>query len=565
MTALVARQPLQPLPMSATQRPSRRLSARVQDKDDAVTAASAQINGNARMVGSTSRTSRTQGARGGNEKKRKIDYDEEDDGFMFRRVKSKPEPKVTTEKRNEHASEEVEPQRKLTEEEPIQKSEEQPIHHQQPTKRANRLSFSTPGPKEQTAVRRSKRLSGDKARHGGSPSMSAHPKARRKSKETRAERPREEPPKELPAQREPQHSRQSPKRAQATASAETQPSAQNKEMGTGPSDIPSQIPSEHEDTIRSAPHEDHSATKISLPFADTPVIKRNKAMREGKSGKGERRSSLGLRGRRASSLIESGNSNALPHKEVEIPDFYKHIESEGLPEPRRMRQLLTWCATRALDEKPMGTDFEDSSARSAARVIQEELLKDLSNESKLSDWFTREDEPVQRKPLPQRPNPKNIQNMEKIAELEEQIKRLRSEKEALENLLRRPPISNSDQIQESIKSNDNNLDQRLLSETDITALDSLPATSTSSDQVSKCLNRLYDSLGPTIDQFADGIHTIGQYRQAADNVASRALAICAERLSRQENEGRKKALPDAQGTPPKDLGGVLRSLSRAER
>lgn len=105
----------------------------------------------------------------------------------------------------------------------------------------------------------------------------------------------------------------------------------------------------------------------------------------------------------------------------------------------------------------------------------------------------------------------------------------------------------------------------MLSETDITALDSLPATSTSSDQVSKCLNRLYDSLGPTIDQFADGIHTIGQYRQAADNVASRALAICAERLSRQENEGRKKALPDAQGTPPKDLGGVLRSLSRAER
>ncbi len=58
---------------------------------------------------------------------------------------------------------------------------------------------------------------------------------------------------------------------------------------------------------------------------------------------------------------------ALPHKEVEIPDFYKHIESEGLPEPRRMKQLLTWCATRALDEKPIGTDFEDSSARSAGK------------------------------------------------------------------------------------------------------------------------------------------------------------------------------------------------------
>jgi len=56
-------------------------------------------------------------------------------------------------------------------------------------------------------------------------------------------------------------------------------------------------------------NDDHIPTRIALPFADTPVIRRNKAMREGKSGKGERRSSLGLRGRRASSLIESGNSN----------------------------------------------------------------------------------------------------------------------------------------------------------------------------------------------------------------------------------------------------------------
>lgn len=50
------------------------------------------------------------------------------------------------------------------------------------------------------------------------------------------------------------------------------------------------------------------ATTIALPFADTPVISRNKEMRQGK-GKGQRRSSLGMRGRRASSLIDSGESN----------------------------------------------------------------------------------------------------------------------------------------------------------------------------------------------------------------------------------------------------------------
>jgi len=145
------------------------------------------------------------------------------------------------------------------------------------------------------------------------------------------------------------------------------------------------------------------------------------------------------------------------------------------------------------------------------------------------------------------------------------IYRLRAEKEALGNLLGTPAVPSSRQVQSSLLSNDQNLDQTLLSETDIAALDSLPRSATSSDRISQSINGLYDSLGPTIDKFADGIHTIGQYCQAADNVASRALAICAERLSQREKEGRKRALPEAQGTPPKDLGGVLRSLSRADR
>ena len=49
-------------------------------------------------------------------------------------------------------------------------------------------------------------------------------------------------------------------------------------------------------------------TKIALPFADTPIIRRNKEMRKG-AGDGSRRSSLGMRGRRASSLIDGGKSN----------------------------------------------------------------------------------------------------------------------------------------------------------------------------------------------------------------------------------------------------------------
>lgn len=105
----------------------------------------------------------------------------------------------------------------------------------------------------------------------------------------------------------------------------------------------------------------HSST-IALPFSDTPIINRNKELR--KKGNGSRRSSLGMRGRRASSLIENGHS-AIPHREVETSEFYKHIE-EGLPEPRRMRQLLTWTAERALPEKPAHGD-SDSAAKLAGK------------------------------------------------------------------------------------------------------------------------------------------------------------------------------------------------------
>lgn len=58
-----------------------------------------------------------------------------------------------------------------------------------------------------------------------------------------------------------------------------------------------------------SPEQPPAGTKVALPAADTPVIQRNKELRGAKSAKGRRRSSLGMRGRRASSLIDSGASN----------------------------------------------------------------------------------------------------------------------------------------------------------------------------------------------------------------------------------------------------------------
>lgn len=73
---------------------------------------------------------------------------------------------------------------------------------------------------------------------------------------------------------------------------------------------PSKSKTEEKNGFVSPEPQPSGTAKITLPMADTPVMQRNKDMRTAaKSEKGNRRSSLGMRGRRASSLIDSGASN----------------------------------------------------------------------------------------------------------------------------------------------------------------------------------------------------------------------------------------------------------------
>ncbi|KAE8167330.1 Mis12-Mtw1 protein family-domain-containing protein [Aspergillus tamarii] len=349
-------------------------------------------------------------------------------------------------------------------------------------------------------------------------------------------------------------------------------------------------------------------SKITLPMADTPVIQRNKELRgAAKSGKGNRRSSLGMRGRRASSLIDSGASNALPHDQVDTAEFYKHIASD-LPEPRRMRQLLIWCATRAMSDKRGRS--EDASARLAARVIQEELLKDFSTNSQLSNWFEREDvnPPAV---VVKKPNPKNIQNADKIKELEEQIQRLQRERHALNALLRPPSIpqikpskqqDTAPEGQQEPPQSDSEPNPRLDPEPiDLSLLDPSqqriyksidPGKSDTETQaasssehilppitptaISARLSRITRGLAPTLDSLAAGIHDIELYRTMSDTVSSRVLRICAERLEERDarNAMRRLAVEEGEGEskdltlrprPKEDLGLILGALSRIER
>ena len=279
--------------------------------------------------------------------------------------------------------------------------------------------------------------------------------------------------------------------------------------------------------------EEEKIMRIQLPFADTPVIKRNKEMRKASAENGQRRSSSGMRGRRASSLIDEGRGNgefdlvsfttgpssrhlaylnletaaspaaaarqrhqagsepkksntrviglstppssetvaadssrssdsdersqniiaddpifdaALPHSEVPSSEFYKHISAE-LTEPRRMRCLLGWCGTRALPSKPeppkentaaSNLEFQAQQAGkssmskqtrkqiltpSSARIIQEELSQDLVTKGTLSDWFSRDESVPPQIPLRKKPNPRNVANAAKAAELERELER----------------------------------------------------------------------------------------------------------------------------------------------
>jgi kinetochore protein Mis13/DSN1 len=54
--------------------------------------------------------------------------------------------------------------------------------------------------------------------------------------------------------------------------------------------------------------EEQKTMRIELPFQDTPVIKRNREFRKS-SAEGHRRSSSGMRGHRASSLLDEGRGN----------------------------------------------------------------------------------------------------------------------------------------------------------------------------------------------------------------------------------------------------------------
>ena len=191
---------------------------------------------------------------------------------------------------------------------------------------------------EQPKRRRSKRISGDKDTTQASLSPPIAHRPKRTSTRTNAPQPV-------------QAKARSRKNAQASSqNGHGPPQVEEEEEDEEPGKVPHAESRKGKVHARNVERErDHSpsfseddqlavtkirdGTQIPLPLSDTPVIRRNKAMRLGggrSSAGGRRRSSAGLRGRRASSLIESGNSNGRDNQGASSIDVNYCIGSLGL-------------------------------------------------------------------------------------------------------------------------------------------------------------------------------------------------------------------------------------------
>jgi kinetochore protein Mis13/DSN1 len=261
MTTIIARSPLQSLPMATNRPTTRRRSVKQAFEDDEAPAPKrprTDANGTSKRANGTTK------------KAAKVAYDEDDDGFQFSRRTTRkttkaqpaPAPEPTPEER---AAKPARPQDSL------------------PTKSTARRKKDTiaaidPESSDSQKRRRSARLSGDQEHLETRPNAAEPPTGKRTKKSA-------------PVEKE--------GKKQITPAPEAR--SEEKSMFAG-----TKTPTQNE--LHVAKRRDPNAQRIMLPFADTPVITRNKEMRKG-SKDGHRRSSTGLRGRRASSLIDSGMSN----------------------------------------------------------------------------------------------------------------------------------------------------------------------------------------------------------------------------------------------------------------
>ncbi|KAH0286668.1 hypothetical protein M436DRAFT_50379 [Aureobasidium namibiae CBS 147.97] len=469
-------------------------------------------------------------------KKAKKSYDDDDDGFVFTRLRPKKAkgktPDAAPELDTTAGASAPGPETQSAQQLPPPTDEHAPKEATQPPRKKVRKTL--PASPEPTPRRRSKRLSGNSPVRDQAPATTSKPATESQSQ-----------------QRHPA----------------TPPAAPTSNENVAPAADGSPALDQGELTI----HKKRGPAKIPLPFGETPVLRRNKEMRK-LSAEKSRRSSSGMRGRRASSLIEAGSSRAEPHSQVETNEFYKHI-SQDLVEPKRMRQLLLWCGHRALPEKSAQTC---ANMCFTARAIQEELLNEFSSRNNLSYWYDRED--TTPTAVVKKPNPRNIQNAEKLQQLEAELARLQAEKRTWDDLLASTSQPKSSAETADAESSQSPLDisphsinpslldpsqadhlQTLLSSISLNSSDASTTQTSTLESTKTRVGNIASSLEFKIDKLADGAHKLEQYTAHAQKLADRVLSVGAEKLEEKDRSVRDK---NSSGSGQIDALDRLRGLSR---
>ncbi|KAJ3238884.1 hypothetical protein HDU78_003294 [Chytriomyces hyalinus] len=173
--------------------------------------------------------------------------------------------------------------------------------------------------------------------------------------------------------------------------------------------------------------------EVMVPLAaETPAIKRNRAMRD--SIAPSRRESLSMRGKRLSSM-NKGLTTELPHPSVPTDDFFRLVDRD-LSEPMRMRQILIWCAKRIKSERLTSND----PCLTDPKVLKmyDRVISGLVNRSIDTSWYsqsanTEDSSNHVNKIL--KPHPENVKNLAKKAELDLELKELLAEEAAWNDIL----------------------------------------------------------------------------------------------------------------------------------
>ncbi|KAG8968143.1 hypothetical protein FRC03_008496 [Tulasnella sp. 419] len=158
----------------------------------------------------------------------------------------------------------------------------------------------------------------------------------------------------------------------------------------------------------------HATTSmVPLPVRDTPLISKNREMRKEKTER--RKSSMGARSARVSESFGAGIV-ATPHAAVESSSFYTHISPE-LPEAIRIRQLLVWCAHRAVSAStPDGPSSKlPSLSASQSRIlstIQEDVMKMMCLGKVSTSLGQGDDEPAPPRKKVIKEHPRNVINQQ---------------------------------------------------------------------------------------------------------------------------------------------------------